>query len=341
MKIEMRVASHYNRVGSEQKPSKKFSPTALTSRLLWVALLASLWISLPAAAQTYSFRIVDVPGSSSSRVLVNTNAGVLVGDYGTTKFSINSGFVLANGTFTRIAFPGASITFAEGINNHLQVVGWYSDPSGNQHGFMLNGGIYRTVDFPGALSTVAGAINDVGVIVGWYDDGSRFHGFSARCSPGGNCGQFTTSDFPGSAGSFINGINNVGQIVGDYSLTQGYLNTDFHGYLQNGSSYTKIDFPSSIDTDAVGLNNVGEIVGDYTNDGQVYHGYTYINQSYTMLDVPGAANTFLGYINDVGQIVGERDGPVLQTEEYGFLATPINGQNDSSPASTHGRAKQQ
>jgi hypothetical protein len=178
------------------------------------------------------------------------------------------------------------------------------------------------------------------MLVGYYDDGSRIHGFSARCSPGGSCSQFTTIDFPGSAGSAPGGINNVGQIVGDYSLTDPYLNHDFHGYLQNGNSYTKIDFPGALDTDANGLNNAGEIVGDYPDSSGVYHGYIYSNQSYTPFDVPGALNSYPVWINDVGQIVGQRNGQG-HDQEYGFLATPINGQDGLSADSQHGRGKPQ
>jgi hypothetical protein len=330
--------SDFGRIGSEEKSSQRMSPIAFTYRLLWLVTLACSCMSAPAFAQSYSFRVVDVPGSSSSRVLVNTNAGVLVGDYGTTNLSVNSGYVLANGIFNRVAFPGASITFAEGINSHLQVVGYYIEPSGNQHGFMLISGTYRTVDVPGAVSTAAGSLNDVGTLVGWYDDGTRYHGFSGHCSPGGSCGQFTTSDFPGSAGSFINGINNAGQIVGDYSLSDGHLNHDRHGYLENRNSFTALDFPGALDTDAVGLNNAGEIVGDYF-DGQASHGYTYITQAYTTFDVPGALNTYVSWINDAGQIVGEHTAQGFD-QDYGFLATPISGQRDLSAASPHRGGKQ-
>jgi uncharacterized membrane protein len=340
MKTQQKFTSGHNRIGSKQEPSKKLSQTARTRRLLLVATLACLWISLPAAAQNYSFRIVDVPGSSSSRVLGNTNADVLVGDYGTTKLTVNSGYVLANGTFTRIAFPGASMTFAEGINNHLQVVGGYSDPSGKQHGFLLSGGVYRTLDFPGAINTFGGALNDVGIVVGTYDDGSRLHGFSARCNPGGLCSQFTTIDFPGSACTAPNGVNNAGQIVGDYSLTDPYLLHDWHGYLQDVNNFAKIDFPGALETAAYGLNNAGEIVGDYLDSSKAYHGYTYINQSYATFDVPGAPNTYASAINDAGQIVGERDAQGFD-QDYGFLATPINGQDNLSASSEHGRGKQQ
>jgi len=340
MKTQQKFTLDHNCIGSKQEPSKNLSQTAHTKRLLLVATLACLWISLPTAAQTYSFRVVDVAGSSSSRVLGNTNADVLVGDYGTTGLSVNSGYVLANGTFTRIAFPTASVTFAEGINNHLQVVGWYSDPSGKQHGFLLSGGAYRTLDFPGAINTFGGALNDVGMVVGTYDDGSRLHGFSARCNPGGGCSQFTTIDFPGSAGSAPAGINNAGQIVGDYSLTDPYMLHDWHGYLQNVNNFTKIDFPGALYTDAYGLNNSGEIVGDYVDSSKTYHGYTYINQVYTTFDVPGALNTYASTINDVGQIVGERNDQAFD-QDYGFLATPINGQNNLSASSEHERGKQQ
>src|SRR6516225_2219950 len=70
------------------------------------------------------------------------------------------------------AFPGT--TYAYGVNDTGQIVGWYYDRSGNggNHGFLLSGGTYTTFNYPGAMSshgtpvTFAYGINDLGQIVG-------------------------------------------------------------------------------------------------------------------------------------------------------------------------------
>ncbi|MBV9037786.1 MAG: VPLPA-CTERM sorting domain-containing protein, partial [Acidobacteriaceae bacterium] len=77
------------------------------------------------------------------------------------------GFLYANGTFTKIAFPGASSTTPTGINNLDEIVGYYSDTSG-QHGFTYLNGTFNTFDLPGSLATMPLGVNDLGEIVGTF-----------------------------------------------------------------------------------------------------------------------------------------------------------------------------
>jgi uncharacterized membrane protein len=48
------------------------------------------------------------------------------------------GFLLSNGEFTTIDFPGGHATAGFGINARGDIVGPYNDASGNGHGFLLN-----------------------------------------------------------------------------------------------------------------------------------------------------------------------------------------------------------
>ena len=47
------------------------------------------------------------------------------------------GFLLSKGVFTPIDVPGATLTFASGINPRGDIVGLYSDATGT-HGFLLS-----------------------------------------------------------------------------------------------------------------------------------------------------------------------------------------------------------
>jgi probable HAF family extracellular repeat protein len=60
--------------------------------------------------------------------------------------------------------PGASSTFASGINDAGQIVGSFSNSTGT-HGFLDIGGSFIQIDVPGASRTVASGINDAGQIV--------------------------------------------------------------------------------------------------------------------------------------------------------------------------------
>src|SRR5215470_12061274 len=101
----------------------------------------------------------------------------------------------APGRYTTIDVPGATATFAVGVNDSGVVSGFYADSSGNDHGFIDRNGAFTTIDVPGAADTVLTVVNDLGVAVGYYTDNSGdSHGFIDRH------GRFTTINAPG-AGS--------------------------------------------------------------------------------------------------------------------------------------------
>jgi probable HAF family extracellular repeat protein len=62
-------------------------------------------------------------------------------------------------------------TFAEGINDEGEVVGYFDDSLGHTHGFIESGGVYTTFDAPlsNAGATKAFGINDAGDVVGLDD----------------------------------------------------------------------------------------------------------------------------------------------------------------------------
>src|ERR1700730_2389599 len=114
--------------------------------------------------------------------------------------------------FKTIDVPAAfgSQTQPYGINPQGDIVGYYSDSSGNTHGFLLSRGKFTTIDVPGAgapLYTEPYGINPQGDIVGYYSDSSGVHGF--LLSKGLlRKGRFTTFDVPGGEGNtFAQGIN--------------------------------------------------------------------------------------------------------------------------------------
>jgi probable HAF family extracellular repeat protein len=119
----------------------------------------------------------------SPMVLVATGATALVtqafgindenavaGDYQTSADGKFHGFIETGGVYTAIDVPGAFDTFAQGINNDGDVVGYFDDSLGHRHGFIESGGVYTTFDEPSANAgtTKAFGINDAGDIVGTY-----------------------------------------------------------------------------------------------------------------------------------------------------------------------------
>jgi probable HAF family extracellular repeat protein len=194
----------------------------------------------------------------------------------------NYGFLYnrQDGTYTTIdeplAGPRGSIghigTFAQGINDVGQVVGYYTgldnftNPTSGTYGFLYSGGTFTTLNDPLAnpRGTFAFDINNAGLIVGYNLVGSVNHGFVYD-------GSYTTLDDPlGINGTQLLGINNTGQIVGSYIDASSHS----HGFLYNGSAFTTLDDPAGTDTVATGINDLGQIVGHYSN-GSVQHSFLY------------------------------------------------------------------
>jgi uncharacterized membrane protein len=307
----------------------------LSAAVLLTVVTANCWLPFPAAAQTYSFRTVEVPGSASSEIARSNNAGEMVGIFGTTQLFGGNSIFLASGVFTPIVIPGGGNSptpiFALGINNHRQVVGIYTDQNRQQErGFLWNGPTrFFIFDVPGAHSTEGAAINDTGIVAGYYDDGSQFHGFTARCGPV-NCSNFAMIDFPGAVGTTALGINNAGQVVGTYSLTDPYVNHARQGFFQDtDQSFTTVDFPGSAETLAYGINSSADIAGIYLDGNAAAHGFTRIGGTFATLDFPGAAETEPTGINDHKQVVGAYSfvNSRLTLDLYGFVATPVGGVN--------------
>jgi hypothetical protein len=123
----------------------------------------------------------DPPGAVSSTTSVVIPSGAVVGAYttasGTTCSTQCEGYMLFHGSYATINYPGSSFTFAGGGNAEGNIVGVYTDASGNSHGYLFNGA-YTSFDYPGASFTEATGINPGGVIVGLYvDSAGAVHGF--------------------------------------------------------------------------------------------------------------------------------------------------------------------
>jgi uncharacterized membrane protein len=211
-----------------------------------------------------------VLGTNFSEAFKSNDRGDVVGDFiGDDGFT--HGFLLSQGVVTTLDFPGASDTFAYGINESGTVVGQWDllDANGNTlivHGFIWNNGSFTQVDFPGAGDTYLFGINARGDLVGGWDPGITSpleHGFV--CS-NGNCFSF---DFPGVTITQGDDINALGQVVGAYIDASG----GEHGFLAVGANFTTLDFPGAVLTSAWGINSAGQIVGDYRNADNVPHGF--------------------------------------------------------------------
>ena len=129
-----------------------------------------------------NYTFFNPPGATSSQTSTVNPSGAVVGNFtnnGTsTCFTECQGYLLFQGKYTAINFPGFTFTFAGGGNPPNDVAGTYIDTSGTGHGFLFSNGNYTSFDYPEAVFTEATGINPGGVIVGIYFDSAIVeHGF--------------------------------------------------------------------------------------------------------------------------------------------------------------------
>ncbi len=186
----------------------------------------------------------------------------------------NKGFLLDKGVLTIIEYPGSFHSFATGINNQGQIVGFYRETAWDffAHGFLFDHGVYTSFDFPDGFSTFPSDINDKGEIVGhWWKVEQHlisqlrgFHGYNS----GGfilENGVYIDYDVPGyEFGSLLSGVNSKGAVTGSlYSSA-----VDIAGFVDDGRTRTIVQFPSSTYTIPIGINDRGQVVGSYIVPGQ-------------------------------------------------------------------------
>jgi probable HAF family extracellular repeat protein len=202
---------------------------------------------------------INAPSSTSIAFYGINFAGVAAG-WCTNTSGVEIGFTYANGKFTDIKIPGATLTNANGINDSGAVVGTYADASGVQHGFLLVGSTLTKLDPPGVVSlATAWGINNAGVISVYGADSN------------GTYLSFTTADKgltyvpfhapgEGSTGTAIHEINNNGDVVATVFDSSG----NRHGVLYHGGQYYTYDDPNGVgSTRADGLNDHLVMVGRY------------------------------------------------------------------------------
>jgi hypothetical protein len=160
---------------------------------------------------------------------------------------------------TILTVPGASQTFASGINDLGHVVGIFYDDRGGPLPFIAAQGRAWEIANPlqPGVGTIAESVTNWGAIVGHYRASSpdhRTHGWLYFYT-----GQAYSFDVPGMHDTFVWDMNDYGQAVGATSDQQ---HTQSFFYETNGVFYAiQSPDPAVIFTDVSGLNSQGQLVG--------------------------------------------------------------------------------
>jgi uncharacterized membrane protein len=180
-------------------------------------------------------------------------------------------------SITTLDFPGASDTYAQGINDSGTIVGTWDlyDADGNflyEQGFTWQDGNFTELTYPGSGDTYAFGNNAFDIVVGGWDSGptaTTSHGFASWM------GQFISFDAPFEDVAYTqaDGINDLGFIVGQEYTEYEYENQLGHGFLAVGTYFTPLDYSGAVQTTAWGINSAGLMVGNWYDSNYGSHGW--------------------------------------------------------------------
>jgi hypothetical protein len=167
------------------------------------------------------FTTIDYAGLANTYVTGISRTGEIVG-VGYDNAGNFIGFLLKDGKFSPVAFPGTGIVFQEPtMVEEGPIVGGYDDNYGtSSHGYLLVGTTFETINCPGATGIYLSAIDAFGRMAGDEILDDHLHGlviYDGKCH---------AVDYPDSVSTYVNGLNQS-DIVGRYQGTDGKI----HGFI--------------------------------------------------------------------------------------------------------------
>ena len=259
--------------------------------LLWITVVSLCGNAHAQTTEPCTYTLFKYPGTRITSTSANgiNQYQTIVGtaqDQAGTVF----GFIrYSNGSFKRVAVPGAYNTQLFRRNASGATVGFYQAASGPKHGLLLSGSTITTIDFPGATDTVLTGINKWGSIVGYYTDSTgHLKGFK-RYSNGG----FAKVSIPNHSDIMPMAIEDNGVIVG--TLGAGGP-VGIHGFTYNQGSWRIYDDPD-YPVGSTGLNgfNGGVFVGEAFDSNGTGHAIQLVGNSfYSNFVVPNAVESYAG-----------------------------------------------
>lgn len=291
--------------------------------LVFVFVISGL-CSAVGFADDYVFTILPGTYTDLSNIipLSINNKGDVVGDYFNEGDGAQHGFLVHDGKFSNLDYPGANTVTATGINDDGDIVGVYGSPSlGVWYGsFLYHAGTFTAISIPGVMpqNIEVMGINNAGDIAG---TGWTYGGYSAGFVYNYKTNVTTFLNNPPDFYQVtlrVMGISNDGKIVGYIE----YANGGAAGFIYQGGSYTIYNVPNSRSTWFYGINKSGEVVGNYEGVSINQYAFVYKGGNITPFSGPASSDwVSLTGINDSGMVIGNY---MISTPpyQYAFLAIP-------------------
>jgi probable HAF family extracellular repeat protein len=201
---------------------------------------------------------------------------------------------------TDLGTLGGPYSYAYGVNDSVQAVGYSHTSDGHDHAFLYsNGGGMTDLGTLGGPYSYAYGVNDSGQAVGWSEvpsgDGHAFVYNNGRMTDLGT--------FPDGADSMAYAINASGQVVGSAATPTSVG----HAFLYTNGVMTDLGTLPGFTyfCAARGINASGQVVGtSQASAGGQVHAFLYSNGGMTDLGTLGGPDSFAYGINDSRQVVG-------------------------------------
>lgn len=168
------------------------------------------------------------------------------------------GFVFFNNEVFPFEFPGALATFANGVNDELDIVGSFRNSLEDDRFrafYEFEDGILE-LTIPDFIDVFALGINNQRQVVGGaYDANDDESGFIFEN------GEVTLFNHPDGATELVD-INNLGILAGTVVDDSG-----LRSFVFDGEEFHDVMFPGASETSVWGMNDLGVLVGEYMPDG--------------------------------------------------------------------------
>ena len=188
-------------------------------------------------------------------------------------------------TVTDIGTLGGLSSYASGINDAGQVVGYSGTNGGFDHAFITgpNGMGLRDLGTLGGTRSYALGINDAGQVVGSSYLAGGMTAVTAEhafiTGPNG-MGMRDLGTLGGSISGYASGISDTGQVVGSLiTLTdQGGYTSDAFITGPNGMGMRDLGIVAGLYNEARDINNAGQVVGFYYGNTGVFSVHAFIDR---------------------------------------------------------------
>lgn len=296
------------------------------------------------AAQTYSAHdlgsLTDLPGRTDSGPNAINASGAVAG------VNVKNGSyqaMLYMSSWNDLGTLGGAESFATGLNDSGQVVGYSQTSAGATNSFLwtpgASGGVQgnpqmQNLGTLGGAVSEAYAINNSGQITGYSDiptgQTSRQHAFLYSGGAMTDVGQGLSV----LVNSYGYSINSSGHIAGT-AYDSGYKAP--HAFFFNGATAVDLGVFGGVGSSALAINNWDNLVGYLTTSSSFDHAFSYLGGAVTDLGTLGGHYSYALGVNNSNAIVGGSFTDAKDSIYHAFIwhngaMTDLNGLLDQTGA---------